>query len=44
MLLSQMHWHAQHAAATNSASVVDKVTIGCFFDDHDIAPVPNIKT
>ena len=25
------------------SSVVDKVTIGCFLDDHETAPVPIIK-
>ena len=43
ILLSHMAWQAQAVAATNSAFVLDKVTIGCFFDDQEIAPVPRIK-
>ncbi len=34
----------QAAAVTNSASVVDKVTIYYFFEDHDIAPELIVKT
>lgn len=30
--------------ATNSAFVVDKVTIACFLDDHKTATEPNMKT
>ena len=39
-LLNQTVWHAQDAAATNSASVVDKVKIGCFFEDQDTVLIP----
>ena len=35
---------SEFVAAINSASVVDKETICCFLEDHDTAPVPNIKT
>jgi len=30
--LIQIHWQAQDVAAMYSAFVVDKLTIGCFFD------------
>ena len=41
--LNQTPWHAQYAAAMNSASVVDRVTTGCFFEDQETGPVPSIK-
>ena len=39
-LLIQTTWHAALAAATYSASVEDKVTMGCFFEAHETTPVP----
>jgi hypothetical protein len=39
-----MHWHALEAAATNSASVVDNVTMGCFFEDQHTALEPIVNT
>ena len=41
--LNQTPWHAQYAAAMNSASVVDRVTISCFFEDQETGPVPSMK-
>lgn len=38
--LSQIAWHAHDVSATNSASVVDKVTVGCFLYDHENALDP----
>ena len=38
IFLNQIAWHEHAAAATNSASVVESVTIGCFFEDQQIAP------
>jgi hypothetical protein len=35
--------HMIEDAATNSASVVEKVTIGCFIDYQDIALDTNMK-
>lgn len=43
-LLSQMAWLAHAVRTTNSASVVDKVTIGCFLEDHETTAEPNINT
>jgi hypothetical protein len=39
-----MAWHAHDVAEINSASVVESVTMGCFFDDHEIAPELSINT
>jgi hypothetical protein len=36
--------HAHEATATNSASVVDSVIIGCFFEDQEMAPLPTLNT
>jgi hypothetical protein len=35
--------HMIEDAATNSASIVERVTIGCFLDDQDIVPDTNMK-
>jgi hypothetical protein len=37
-------WQAHDAAATNSATVVDKVTMACFLEDQEIGPDPYVKT
>lgn len=37
IFLSQSTWHAQEATTTNIASIIDKVTIVCFLNDHEIA-------
>jgi len=42
--LSQIHWHAQYAAAIYLASVVDKLTTGYFFEAQDTVVVPIINT
>jgi len=44
ILLIHTVWQAQVATATNSALVVDRVTIGCFFDDHETAHPLSMKT
>jgi len=38
-----MAWQTQVVGATNSTSVLDKVTMGCFLEDHEIEPVPSTK-
>ena len=43
-LLNQKTWYAQDVVATNSASVVDNVTIGYFFEDQNITVDPNVRT
>lgn len=44
ILLSQIRWQAHAAAAINYASVVDKVTTGCFFEDQETAAPLKRKT
>ena len=36
--------YCDNSSAINSVSVDDNVTKGCFFDDHETAPVPIMKT
>ena len=36
--------YCDNSSAINSASMDDNVTIGCFFDDHETALVPIMKT
>jgi len=43
ILLIQIALLAQTVAATNSASVVESVTMGCFLEDQATAHDPNIK-
>jgi hypothetical protein len=43
ILLTQMHWQTHEADDTNSASVVESVTIGCFLEDQHIALVPIVN-
>jgi len=41
ILLNQTAWQAQVVATTNSALVLDKVTIFCFLEDHETTVVPS---
>lgn len=43
ILFNQIAWQAHEVAITNSTSRVDKVTIGCFLDDHETNLEPNMK-
>jgi hypothetical protein len=44
ILLSQTPSETQDAAAMNSAFVIDNVTTGCFFEDHEMDHDPSRKT
>ena len=41
--LIEIAWHAVDVVATSSTSIVERVTMGCFWEAHEIAPEPRWK-